>query len=76
MPAVAKSAFDNRRAAKIIDSEGGATVFSRTLDYDEESGRQRVQNWKRIGIPRNEWEHIIDKTKRRVTYDMLKAQAE
>jgi hypothetical protein len=40
--------FDN--PTEIIDALGGSAKVSRDLGYREESGLQRVNNWKKRGI--------------------------
>lgn len=38
--------------AKLIDRLGGPAILARTLGFDPKAGGvQRVQNWKRRGIP-------------------------
>lgn len=37
--------------AKLIDSLGGPAALCRRLEFDPKGGVQRVQNWKRRGIP-------------------------
>lgn len=37
--------------AELIDSLGGPAKLARTLGYSKVGGVQRVQNWKRRGIP-------------------------
>lgn len=37
--------------ARLIDTLGGPTAVSQLLGFDRRGGTQRVQNWKRRGIP-------------------------
>lgn len=42
----------NHPDAKLIDRLGGPAILAKTLGFDPKSGGvQRVQNWKRRGIP-------------------------
>lgn len=44
--------MDNpHRDARLIDTLGGPAVVARLLGFEPHGGVQRVQNWKRRGIP-------------------------
>ena len=44
--------MDADESAELIDTAGGDTAFARLLGIDQEPGfAQRVNNWKRRGIP-------------------------
>lgn len=44
--------MDSDLSAKIIDRAGGDTAFAKLLGLDAEEGfQQRVNNWKRRGLP-------------------------
>lgn len=44
--------MDPDESVKVIDAAGGDTEFAKLLGIEEDSGyRQRVNNWRRRGIP-------------------------
>jgi hypothetical protein len=44
--------MDPAQTTRLIDAAGGDTAFGRLLGIDESPGfQQRVNNWKRRGIP-------------------------
>lgn len=44
--------MNSHEARKLIEASGGDIAFARLLGLDEKPGtRQRINNWKRRGIP-------------------------
>lgn len=43
--------MDAENSKQLIESLGGTTTVAKALGYDIKGGVQRVNNWKRRGIP-------------------------